>query len=71
MLECWNNGIMGSVEMGCWLNGKIRFDEIIKNGLNPFFKTNIPTFHYSMIATRTQALNNLLDFHLVIEIPRP
>jgi hypothetical protein len=32
ILEQWNNGIMGPGKMGCWFNGKIRFDDIIKNG---------------------------------------
>jgi hypothetical protein len=28
-LEGWNNGIMGTGKMGCWVNGKIRFDDEI------------------------------------------
>jgi len=31
-LECWNNGIMGSGIMQYWVNGKICFDDKIKNG---------------------------------------
>jgi hypothetical protein len=31
-LECWNNGIMGSGIMRCWVNGKICVDDKIKNG---------------------------------------
>jgi hypothetical protein len=32
MLEQWNNEVTRSGKMGCWFNGKIRFDDIIKNG---------------------------------------
>jgi hypothetical protein len=32
MLEYWNSGIMGPGIMECWVKGKIRFDEIFKNG---------------------------------------
>jgi hypothetical protein len=48
ILECWNNGIMGPGKMGCWVNGKICFDDIIKLD-NILFKTNIPVFHHSII----------------------
>jgi len=32
MMECWNNGIMGSGIMQCWVNGKICVDDKTKNG---------------------------------------
>jgi hypothetical protein len=32
MVECWNNGIMGSGIMQYWVNGKICVDDKIKNG---------------------------------------
>jgi hypothetical protein len=32
MLECWNNGIMGSGIMQYWVNGKICVEDKIKNG---------------------------------------
>jgi hypothetical protein len=48
ILECWNNGKMGSGKMGCWVNGKIRFKAIIKMD-NILIKTNIPVFHHSII----------------------
>jgi hypothetical protein len=32
ILEFWNTGIMVPGKMGSWVIGKIRFDDIIKNG---------------------------------------
>jgi hypothetical protein len=32
MMECWNNGIMGSEIMQCWVNGRICVDDKTKNG---------------------------------------
>jgi hypothetical protein len=29
---------MGSGKMGCWVNGKIRLDDVNKNGKPPYFK---------------------------------
>ena len=34
ILECWNNGSMGSMIMQCWVNGKMRVDNKIKNPLS-------------------------------------
>jgi hypothetical protein len=50
MMEYWNNGIMGSGIMHCWINvpttdganDKIRMAYIL-------LKTNIPAFHHSII----------------------
>ena len=32
MMECWNNGIMGSGIMQCWVNGGVCADDKTKNG---------------------------------------
>jgi hypothetical protein len=32
MMEFWKGGIMGSVIMQCWVNGRICVDDKIKNG---------------------------------------
>jgi len=50
MLEFWNSGIMGSGIMQCWINGPAagRIDDRIKM-VNILFKTNIPSFHHSII----------------------
>ena len=46
-------------------NGKIRVDDKIKNGYLPLKNrhSNIPPFHFSMIAAGTQASNNILYIH--------
>jgi hypothetical protein len=43
MVECWNIGKMGLGILKYWVNGKIRFDDKVYNGLYPL-KT-----HYSII----------------------
>jgi hypothetical protein len=50
MLECWNNGIMGSGIMQYWINGPATgwIKDKIKMG-NILLKTNIPSFHHSII----------------------
>ncbi len=49
-LECWNSGIMGSGIMKCWNNGPAigGIDDKIKM-VNILLKTNIPSFHHSII----------------------
>jgi len=54
MVECWNDGIMGSGIMQCWVNGKICVDDKIKMA-NILLKTNLPVFHYSIIPFLRQA----------------
>jgi len=50
MLEQWNSGIMGSGIMQCWINGLATggIDDKIKM-VNFLLKTNIPSFHHSII----------------------
>jgi hypothetical protein len=36
ILECWNNGSMGSGILQCWVNGKMHFDDKIKKGQRSF-----------------------------------
>jgi hypothetical protein len=67
MVECWNIGKMGLGILKYWVNGKIRFDDKVYNGLYPL-KTHysiVPLFHYSMIEVKTHASKNTLYFHLV------
>jgi hypothetical protein len=54
MMECRNNGIMGSGIMQYWVNGKICVDEKIKMA-NILLKTNLPVFHYSIFPYSRQA----------------
>jgi len=54
MVECWNNGIMGSGIMQYWVNGKICVDDKIEMA-NILLKTNLPVFHYSIIPFLRQA----------------
>jgi len=62
MMECWNNGIMGSWIMQYWVNGKMCVDDKIKNGKYPFKNqpSSIPLFH---IRDSVQASKNALYFH--------
>jgi hypothetical protein len=48
MMEYWNNEIMGSGIMQCWVDDKICIDDKIKMD-NYLLKTNIPIFHHSII----------------------
>ena len=50
MMEQWNSGIMGSGIMQCWINGPATggVDDKIKMA-NILLKTNIPSFHPSII----------------------
>jgi len=41
ILECWNNGSLGSRKMQCWVNGKMRVENKIKKGKDPFKKSKI------------------------------
>ncbi|OEU64532.1 MAG: hypothetical protein BBJ57_11625 [Desulfobacterales bacterium PC51MH44] len=54
MMECWNNGIMGSGIIQYWVNGKICVDVKFKMA-NILIKTNLPVFHYSIIPYSRQA----------------
>jgi len=47
MMECWNNGIMGSGIMQCWIDGKICVDDKTKMDLSK--KDNNPVFQHSTI----------------------
>jgi hypothetical protein len=49
-MEYWNIGIMGSGIMQCWINGPTTggIDDKIKM-VNILLKTNIPSFHHSII----------------------
>jgi hypothetical protein len=46
MLECWSNGRMGSGK-----NGEEVAFWLFARPLKLFFKTNLPSFHYSIIPT--------------------
>jgi hypothetical protein len=50
MMEQWNIGVMGSGIMQCWINGPATggIDDKIKMA-SILLKTNIPTFHHSII----------------------
>jgi len=50
MMEQWNGGIKGSGMMQCWINGSATggIDDKIKM-VNILSKTNIPSFHPSII----------------------
>jgi hypothetical protein len=50
MMEQWNSGIMGPGIMQCWINGHATggIDDKIKMA-NILLKTNIPSFHHSII----------------------
>jgi len=50
MMEQWNSGIMGSGMVQCWINGRATsgIDDKIKM-VNILLKTNIPSFHPSII----------------------
>jgi hypothetical protein len=60
MLECWNNGIMGSMITGKWPAGKIRdsWGAIKLMDLKLLLKINIPLFHYSIIPCAMQKLKS-------------
>ena len=62
MLEYWNDGIMGSGEMGQCFIGKIPFDNKV-NKWEYFFQnqhSNIPPFHYSMCEAKIPGLKTSL-----------
>jgi hypothetical protein len=61
ILECWNNGIMGSEKMGHWFGGRIHVDRETINDRIPF-ETNIPTFHHSMFKAIAQPSKNIPSF---------
>jgi hypothetical protein len=48
--ECWQNGIVGSGLMQCWINDPFLggIDDKIKMAVI-LLKTNIPVFHHSII----------------------
>jgi hypothetical protein len=48
MMEYWNIGKMGLGKLQYWVNGKLRLDAKVLNGLYPL-KPIIPSFHYSII----------------------
>jgi hypothetical protein len=50
MMEQWNSGIMGLGMMQCWINDPATggIDEKLKM-VNILLKTNIPSFHPSII----------------------
>jgi len=57
-MEQWNSGIMGSGMMQCWINGPAigGIEEKIKM-VNILLKTNIPSFHQSIIPIPGQIRN--------------
>ena len=62
---------MDSRIMKYWDNGKICVEDKIKTGEYPF-KTNLPTFHYSIIQCLRQKFKpqkNIVYFHLFVKIP--
>jgi hypothetical protein len=61
MVECWNNGIMGSGIMQYWVNGKIFVEDKIKNSKYPFKNqlSNFPIFH---IQCKRSSLKKCLIF---------
>jgi hypothetical protein len=65
MVECWNNGIMGSGRMRYWVNGKICVEDKIKNGEYPFKNQpcSIPVFHYSIFEVSVQVSKDVIYFH--------
>jgi len=58
MMEQWNRGIMGFGMMQCWINGPATggIDDKIKM-VNIILKTNIPSFHPSIIPFPGQIQN--------------
>jgi hypothetical protein len=59
MMEQWNSGIMGSGMMQCWINGPAigGIEDKIKM-VNILLKTNIPSFHHSIIPFPEQIWNS-------------
>jgi hypothetical protein len=51
-LEFWKNGKMGFGLMDGWVNGNIRLGDKSKKSIISLRKTNIPSFHYSIIPYR-------------------
>jgi len=66
-LECWNNGIMGSGIMQCWVNGGVCVDDKIKMA-NILLKTNLPVFHYSIIPYSRQAFKSQKMSYIFIKL---
>jgi hypothetical protein len=68
-LEYWNHGIMGDLVLSNVKEGKLDSGLSVKILLTGklineklLFKLNIPIFHYSMCAAKTQASKNSFNF---------
>jgi hypothetical protein len=57
MMEYWKSGIMGFGLMQCWINGPARNGIEDKNKMAVYIllKTNIPTFHHSIIGVNSKS----------------
>jgi hypothetical protein len=65
-MEQWNRGIMGSGMMQCWINGSATggIDDKIKM-VNILLKTNIPSFHPSIIPFPGQIRRPQKNLHIL------